>query len=42
MELAVDFLEAAREQVHGAYVIPSAGRYDLAATVVARTRELVG
>jgi methionine synthase I (cobalamin-dependent)/5,10-methylenetetrahydrofolate reductase len=42
VELAVDFLEAAREQVHGAYVIPSAGRYDLAATVVARTRELVG
>ncbi len=42
VELAVDFLEAAREQVQGAYVIPSAGRYDLAASVVTRTRELVG
>ncbi|HSR21986.1 MAG TPA: bifunctional homocysteine S-methyltransferase/methylenetetrahydrofolate reductase [Candidatus Eisenbacteria bacterium] len=42
VELAVDFLEAARGQVQGAYVIPSAGRYDLAARVVTRTRELVG
>jgi methionine synthase I (cobalamin-dependent)/5,10-methylenetetrahydrofolate reductase len=42
VELAVEFLEAARGQAQGAYVIPSAGRYDLAATVVARTRELVG
>jgi methionine synthase / methylenetetrahydrofolate reductase(NADPH) len=42
VDLAVDFLEAAREQVQGAYVIPSAGRYDLAARVVTRTRELVG
>jgi methionine synthase / methylenetetrahydrofolate reductase(NADPH) len=42
MELAVEFLEAARGQVQGAYVIPSLGRYDLAARVVARTRELVG
>jgi len=42
VELAVDFLEAARAQVHGAYVIPSLGRYELAARVVARTRELVG
>jgi homocysteine S-methyltransferase len=41
-DLAVDFLEAARAQVQGAYIIPSAGRYDLAARVVARTRELVG
>ena len=41
-DLAVDFLEEAREQVQGAYVIPSAGRYDLAARVVTRTRELVG
>ncbi|HXM55881.1 MAG TPA: bifunctional homocysteine S-methyltransferase/methylenetetrahydrofolate reductase [Candidatus Dormibacteraeota bacterium] len=41
-DLAVDFLEAARTQVQGAYIIPSAGRYDLAARVVARTRELVG
>jgi homocysteine S-methyltransferase len=42
MELAVEFLEAARGQVQGAYVIPSLGRYDLAARVVVRTRELVG
>jgi len=42
VELAVDFLEAARAQVQGAYVIPSLGRYDLAARVVTRTRELVG
>jgi homocysteine S-methyltransferase len=42
VELAVDFLEAARGQVQGAYVIPSPGRYDLAASVVTRTRELVG
>jgi homocysteine S-methyltransferase len=42
VELAVDFLDAARAQVQGAYVIPSLGRYDLAARVVTRTRELVG
>jgi homocysteine S-methyltransferase len=42
VELAVDFLEAARAQVQGAYVIPSLGRYDLAARVVTRARELVG
>jgi homocysteine S-methyltransferase len=42
IDLAVDFLEAARAQVQGAYVIPSLGRYDLAARVVTRTRELVG
>jgi methionine synthase I (cobalamin-dependent)/5,10-methylenetetrahydrofolate reductase len=42
VELAVDFLDAARTQVQGAYVIPSLGRYDLAASVVTRTRELVG
>jgi methionine synthase / methylenetetrahydrofolate reductase(NADPH) len=42
IELAVDFLETARAQVQGAYVIPSLGRYDLAARVVTRTRELVG
>jgi homocysteine S-methyltransferase len=42
VELAVDFLEAARGQVQGAYIIPSTGRYDLAARVVTRTRELVG
>lgn len=42
VDLAVDFLESARGQVQGAYLIPSAGRYDLAARVVTRTRELVG
>jgi homocysteine S-methyltransferase len=42
VELAVEFLEAARAHVQGAYVIPSGGRYDLAARVVTRTRELVG
>jgi methionine synthase / methylenetetrahydrofolate reductase(NADPH) len=42
VELAVEFLEAARAQVQGAYVIPSLGRYDLAARVVTRARELVG
>jgi methionine synthase I (cobalamin-dependent)/5,10-methylenetetrahydrofolate reductase len=41
VDLAVDFLEAARAQVQGAYVIPSVGRYDLAARVVTRARELV-
>jgi homocysteine S-methyltransferase len=41
VELAVDFLEAARSEVQGAYIIPSAGRYDLAASVVARARDLV-
>jgi methionine synthase I (cobalamin-dependent)/5,10-methylenetetrahydrofolate reductase len=42
VEMAVDFLDAARSHVHGAYVIPAAARYDLAARVVTRTRELVG
>jgi homocysteine S-methyltransferase len=42
VEMAVDFLDAARAYVHGAYVIPAATRYDLAARVVTRTRELVG
>jgi homocysteine S-methyltransferase len=41
VELAVEFLETARGQVQGAYIIPSAGRYDLAAKVVAQARELV-
>jgi methionine synthase I (cobalamin-dependent)/5,10-methylenetetrahydrofolate reductase len=42
VEMAVDFLDAARAHVQGAYVIPAAARYDLAARVVTRTRELVG
>jgi homocysteine S-methyltransferase len=42
VEMAVEFLDAARTHVQGAYVIPAATRYDLAARVVARTRELVG
>jgi len=42
IDLAVEFLEAARGHVQGAYVIPPLGRYDLAARVVTRTRELVG
>jgi hypothetical protein len=40
--MALEFLEAARGHVQGAYVIPAAARYDLAARVVTRTRELVG
>jgi len=42
IDLAVDFLEAARGQTQGAYVVPSGGRYDLAARVVARARTLAG
>lgn len=42
VELAIEFLDAARMHVHGAYVIPAAARYDLAARVVARAREFVG
>jgi homocysteine S-methyltransferase len=42
VEMALEFLEAARSHVQGAYVIPAASRYDLAARVVTRTRELVG
>ena len=42
VDLAVEFLEAARGQVQGAYVLPSVGRYDLAARVVTRARTLVG
>jgi methionine synthase / methylenetetrahydrofolate reductase (NADH) len=42
VEMALEFLEAARGHVQGAYVIPAAARYDLAARVVTRTRELVG
>jgi methionine synthase / methylenetetrahydrofolate reductase(NADPH) len=41
VDLAVEFLDAARSHVQGAYVIPAAARYDLAARVVTRTRELV-
>jgi len=42
VDLAVEFLEAAHGQTQGAYVVPSAGRYDLAARVVARARTLTG
>lgn len=42
VELAVEFLEAARAHVQGAYVIPAQSRYDIAARIVSRTRELVG
>ena len=42
VEMAVDFLDNARGIVQGAYVIPAAARYDLAAQIVTRTRELVG
>jgi methionine synthase I (cobalamin-dependent)/5,10-methylenetetrahydrofolate reductase len=40
--MAVEFLDAARTHVQGAYVIPAAGRYDLAARVVGAVQELVG
>src|SRR5439155_7511545 len=42
VEQAVELLDAARGLVQGAYVIPAFGRYDLAAQVVTRVRELVG
>ncbi len=42
VEIAVEFLDAARRWVRGAYVIPSHGRYDLAAVIVQRAREMVG
>ncbi|HKA11455.1 MAG TPA: bifunctional homocysteine S-methyltransferase/methylenetetrahydrofolate reductase [Candidatus Dormibacteraeota bacterium] len=42
VDLAVEFLEAAHGQTQGAYVVPSAGRYDLAARVVAQARTLTG
>ena len=42
VEIAVELLESARGLVQGAYVIPAFGRYDLAAQVVTRVRELVG
>ena len=42
VEMAVEFLDRAREHVQGAYVIPAAGRYDLAARVVGMVREMVG
>ena len=41
VDLSVDFLEAARSQVQGAYVLPSVGRYDLAASVVTKARALL-
>jgi len=42
VEMAVEFLDAARAHVQGAYVIPAAGRYDLAARVVGAVQQLVG
>jgi methionine synthase / methylenetetrahydrofolate reductase(NADPH) len=42
VDLAVDFLEAARTHVQGAYIVPPVGHYQLAARVVTRTRQLVG
>jgi methionine synthase / methylenetetrahydrofolate reductase(NADPH) len=42
VEMAVEFLDNARAHVQGAYVIPAAGRYDLAARVVGKVREMVG
>ena len=42
VEMSVEFLNAARAHVQGAYVIPAAGRYDLAARVVGKVREMVG
>ncbi len=42
VELALEVLESVRSRVQGAYVIPSGGRYEIAAQVVARARELVG
>jgi methionine synthase / methylenetetrahydrofolate reductase(NADPH) len=42
VEMALELLEGARGLVQGAYVIPAAGRYDLAAQVVLQARELVG
>ncbi|HKF76389.1 MAG TPA: bifunctional homocysteine S-methyltransferase/methylenetetrahydrofolate reductase [Candidatus Dormibacteraeota bacterium] len=42
VELAVGFLEEACGHVQGAYVIPSAGRYQLAGQVVSRVRDVVG
>jgi homocysteine S-methyltransferase len=42
VEMAVEFLDHARGHVQGAYVIPAAGRYDLAARVVGKVREMVG
>jgi homocysteine S-methyltransferase len=41
VEMALELLDRVRGLVHGAYVIPAAGRYDLAAQVVARARSLV-
>jgi homocysteine S-methyltransferase len=42
VEMAVEFLDNARAHVQGAYVIPAVGRYDLAAQVVGKVREMVG
>lgn len=42
LEMAFEFLEAARPHLAGAYIIPAAGRYDLAARLVEKIREMVG
>ena len=41
LDHASELLEGARELVQGAYIIPSVGRYDLAARLVQRGRRLV-
>jgi homocysteine S-methyltransferase len=41
VELALELLREARPRVQGAYVIPPLGRYELAAQVVTRARDLV-
>ncbi|MBO0702168.1 MAG: bifunctional homocysteine S-methyltransferase/methylenetetrahydrofolate reductase, partial [Candidatus Dormibacteraeota bacterium] len=41
LDHASELLEGARELVQGAYIIPSVGRYDLAARLVERGRRLV-
>jgi len=41
LDHASELLEGARELVQGAYIIPSIGRYDLAARLVERGRRLV-
>ena len=40
LRIAGELLAAMREQVHGAYIIPAFGRYDLAADLVEQARSL--
>ena len=40
-KMALEMLDSVRGLVQGAYVIPAVGRYDLAAQVVVRAREMV-